>query len=205
MFLLPRVHPGWRFSDRCKIVPTSNLWRGSNGNEMEMAVDHTCRGSTWWNPSFESSPRMMVWPLLLFHRPSFHQLYIRELFSMHFISRAYFHWLESFTLLSELALGALRNGSNWAASVAGWIKSQLCWLTGGSVSDRVINPICLRHCVPHPPCLFSFYSSRGITAKKAAKQAVKGLSNSSKGIRRESCTSTEQRTPVAHVKDSRTG
>lgn len=33
----------------------------------------------------------MVYPLLLFHRPSFHQLYIRELFSMHFISRAYFH------------------------------------------------------------------------------------------------------------------
>lgn len=38
--------------------------------------------------------------------------------------------------------------------------------------------------------------------KKAAKQAVKGLSNSSKGIRGESFTSTEQQTPVACAGDS---
>lgn len=73
------------------------------------------------------------------------------------------------------------------------------------MTDRPIRPVCLRHYVPHSPCLFSLYSSRRIIAKKAAKQAVKGLSNSSKGIRGESCTSTEHWTPVAHIRDSCTG
>lgn len=75
-------------------------------------------------------------------------------------------------------------------------------MTGSLEVDRAVHPVCLRHYVARPPRLFSLYSGRRITAKKAAKQAVKGLSNSSKGIRGESCTSTEQRTPVAHVRDS---
>lgn len=42
--------PGCWFSDRWKIVPTSNLWTGSNGKGMEMAVDYTCQASAQ-NPS----------------------------------------------------------------------------------------------------------------------------------------------------------
>lgn len=42
-----------------------------------------------------------------------------------------------------------------------------------------------------------FIQAGGITAKKAAKPAVRGLANSSRGIRAENFTSTQPRTPVA--------
>lgn len=59
--------PGCWFSDRWKIVPTSNLWSGSNGKGMETAADHTCQRSSQ-NPVMKvfdaavrrSSPTMII-------------------------------------------------------------------------------------------------------------------------------------------------
>lgn len=78
----------------------------------------------------------------------------------------------------------------------------LPWLMESLGTDRAVHLVWLKRLVARPPCLFSFYSGRRITAKKAAKQAVKGLLKSSKGIRGESFTSTEQQTPVVHVGES---
>lgn len=87
---------------------------------------------------------------------------------------------------------------NRSSKWAGWIRSLLYWLTGGLLDDRVIHPLCLRYYAPHPPCLSSLFKQE-ITAKKAAK----GLLNSGKGIRGESCTSNAALDPlVARVVNS---
>lgn len=87
-------------------------------------------------------------------------------------------------------------------AASGGLSCWLPWLMESLGTDRAVHLVWLKRLVARPPCLFSFYSGRRITAKKAAKQAVKGLLKSSKGIRGESFTSTEQQTPVVHVGES---
>lgn len=88
-----------------------------------------------------------------------------------------------------------KEGANWQDYTDGWILLWLCWLKGGLRTARAIHLCCLRHCAPHPARLFCPYSSRGITAKKAAKQAERDYFNSSKGIKGESCTSNTATDP----------
>ncbi|KAK5893655.1 hypothetical protein CgunFtcFv8_006508 [Champsocephalus gunnari] len=59
------------------------------------------------------------------------------------------------------------------------------------------RPVWRRRC---PPRLFSLYSGRRITAKKAAKQALKGLWNSSKGIRAPLSTAADPCGPCKRLR-----
>lgn len=99
--------PGCWFSDRWKIAPTSNLWTGCNGKGMEMEVDHPCQTSAS-DPSLESDVCLMpcccftgcFWlcSISLLHCFLNIWLLFAQCFSIHFMSLAYFQWLESFHL-----------------------------------------------------------------------------------------------------------
>lgn len=78
--------PGCCLSDRWKIVPTSNLWTGSNGKAMKMAADHTCQ-ATAQNPSFESDVCLMLcccFSLCFWHcSVSFYSCFYNMIFSFY--------------------------------------------------------------------------------------------------------------------------
>lgn len=129
---------------------------------------------------------------------------INAIFWTNYVQCCCFHNVVPFLSL-QLAgkKGLLCSQCEQRPAASGGLSCWLPWLMESLGTDRAVHLVWPKRLVARPPCLFSFYSGRRITAKKAAKQAVKGLLKSSKGIRGESFTSTEQQqTPVVHVGES---